>query len=88
MKDFVLVFACTFLVSISTFSIAQSYDEVINLGGDCQVSYQLTVHDLRNYALPFNTLITPHEALCAILENDFEDFMTPDNFELVVNAQG
>ena len=85
---FYKIFAYTFLVSISIFSIAQSYDEVINLGGDCQVSYQLSINDLRKYALPFDTLITPHDALCGMLKNNFEDLMTLDNFELVINAQG
>ena len=81
------IFAFVFLFVIS-FSLVQSYDEIINLGGDCQVQYQLNINGLRKYALPFDILITPHQALCGILKNDFENFMTPDNFELIVNAQG
>ena len=61
----------------------QPFDAIINLGGDCQVAYQLSKHGLRNYALPFDALITPYNSLKKMLQNSFEGFMTPDNFELV-----
>lgn len=69
-------------------SVAQSYDAIINLGGDCQITYQLYIHGLRNYALPFDTLITPYKALRDMLKNNFEGFIEPDNFELVVSEDG
>jgi hypothetical protein len=65
----------------------QPFDAIINLGGDCQVAYQLYVHGLRKYALPFDSLITPYEALEKMLEHTFEGFMTLDNFKLVTNEK-
>ena len=64
-----------------------SHDAIINLGGDCQVAYQLTKHGLRDYALPFDALVTPYEALHALLTNEFEGFMTPDNFVFEMNEK-
>lgn len=72
----------------SCITLAQSYDAIINLGGDCQVAYQLYIHGLRKYALPFDSLITPYDSVQRMLENNFENFMAPDNFELVVNENG
>ena len=84
MKKFVLL-----LLLFSPFFIAaQTYDAIINLGRDCQVAYQLNVNGLRKYALPFDSLITPHQSLVGMLENKFEGFLDPDNFELVVSEQG
>lgn len=71
-----------------TNSLAQPYDAIINLGGDCQVAYQLYVHGLRKYALPFDTLIAPYSALREMLEDNFDGFMAPDNFEFRVNEKG
>ncbi len=84
MKKFVLFLSFFFPFFIA----AQSYDVIINLGRDCQVAYQLNINGLRKYALPFDSLITPYQALLGMLENKFEGFLDPDNFELVVNEQG
>lgn len=65
----------------------QPFDAIINLGGDCQVAYQLAHHSLRNYALPFDALITPYESLKRMLQNSFEGFMTPENFEFVSSGK-
>jgi hypothetical protein len=81
------VFLFVFLFSDAKIA-NQSFDAIINLGGDCQVAYQLYVHGLRKYALPFDTLVTPYSALQEMLNNNFEHFMTPDNFELIVNEEG
>jgi len=64
------------------------YDAIINLGGDCQISYQLYITGLRKYALPFDSLITPYASLKALLKNDFVGFMSPENFELVTDEKG
>ena len=64
---------------------AHPYDAIINLGGDCQVAYQLSTNNLRAYALPFDSFITPPASLCAILKKNFEGFLQPANFELVIN---
>jgi len=58
------------------------YDALINLGGNCQVSYQMRINGLRLYALPFDTLITPFKGLCALLEHKFKDFLHKDHLEL------
>jgi hypothetical protein len=65
----------------------QTFDVVINLGGDCQVAYQLSTHGLRSCALPFDGLITPYDSLKELLKNSFEDFMTPENFELMITKK-
>lgn len=62
---------------------AHDFDAILNLGGDCQVAYQLKHHGLRTYALPFDGLITPYEALYQLLANNFEGFLDPDNFALI-----
>ena len=80
-------FTFTFVLALY-FSVVQTYDEIINLGGDCQVQYQLNINGLRKNALPFDILITPHQSLCGMLKNNFDGFLIPENFELVVNAQG
>ncbi len=81
-------FILTLLISMYAMAgikASQPFDAIINLGGDCQVAYQLYVHGLRKYALPFDSLITPYDSLVNILEHKFMDFMIPDNFELVIN---
>ncbi len=75
------------LLFFKHYSVAHPHDAIINLGGDCQISYQLSQHHLRSYALPFDSLITPYSALQALLKNRFEDFMKPDNFEFIVDVQ-
>lgn len=68
--------------------VSQPYDAIINLGGDCQVAYQLYMTGLRKYALPFDSLITPYQALRDMLKNKFEGFMAQDNFKLEGNEKG
>lgn len=67
--------------------IQQPFDAIINLGGDCQVAYQLYIHGLRAYALPFDALITPYDALYKMLENRCVGFMAPDNFVVVTSQK-
>lgn len=61
------------------------FDEIINLGGTCQVAYQMYINGLRKYALPFDKVRTPYDSLYAIMENKFQGFMEPENFVLVMN---
>jgi putative papain-like cysteine peptidase DUF1796 len=82
MKKTYLIFF--FIYCTNFLSAYQQSDEIINLGGDCQPAYQLHIHGLRKYALPFDKLITPFDALQKLLENKFEGFLDPDNFELVI----
>jgi|GEM_PF-2512604 len=64
------------------------HDAIINLGGDCQVAYQLAMNGLRKYALPFDALITPYESLRGLLRHEFEGFMIAENFELQEDEKG
>lgn len=77
-----------FILCFSVSSVAQPYDAIINLGGDCQVAYQLYTQKLRQYALPFDTLIAPYESLRGMLQNNFEGLMARDNFAFVVTPKG
>ncbi len=83
---------CTIIFLIFTVDAAdrpfQQFDAIINLGGDCQVAYQLSKNGLRHYALPFDALITPYDSLKEMLQKSFEGFMAPDNFELVREKSG
>lgn len=65
----------------------QPYDAIINLGGDCQVAYQLHLHGLRSYALPFDAWITSYDSLQSILKNKFEGFLEASNFTFVDEAK-
>lgn len=67
---------------------SQAFDAIINLGGDCQVAYQLYIHGLRQYALPFDSLITPYSALYSMLKNSFDGFIAESNFELLETEKG
>lgn len=70
----------TTLLSYTTITHTQQYDAIINLGGDCQVAYQLKLHGLRYYALPFDTWITPYTSLELLLKNSCKGFLEPSNF--------
>lgn len=72
------------IIFFTFYTFAQSYDAIINLGGDCQVAYQLHIHGLRHYALPFDALITPYDALFNMLLHNFDGFLNADNFEFVI----
>lgn len=76
LKNSILVFLFIHIIS----SLA-NYDVIINLGGDCQVAWQMHIHGIRNYALPFDKLITPFNALYKVLENRFANFLNPENLE-------
>lgn len=64
----------------------QPYDAIINLGGDCQPSYQMYQNGLRKYALPFDSLITPCDSLLKIIEEQFDDFLNKENLELIIQG--
>lgn len=83
MKKLVLIFYFH-LFFINVLCASQPFDAIINLGGNCQVAYQMQLNGLRKYALPFDKLITPYDGLQKLLENNFEGLLEPDNFELVI----
>lgn len=59
------------------------YDALVNLGGDCQMAWQMHINGIRQCALPFDKLITPFEALHSLLENKFEHFLEAENLEFI-----
>jgi hypothetical protein len=59
------------------------YDLIVNLGGDCQVEYQMQINNLRNFALPFDYLITPVDSLVKLLVNKFHNFLAKKHLVLV-----
>jgi len=60
-----------------------NYDAIINLGGNCQVAYQLKINGLRNYSLPFDYWNTPFNSLYLLLERRFTHFFDKNQFMLV-----
>ena len=65
----------------------QPYYPIISLGNNCQVAYQLRVHGLRYEAFPFDWIICPFEALIALIENGFENFLAPEYLVFVQNEK-
>ena len=84
LKKFIIVLSVLFFYSIN--SRAHQYDAVINLGGDCQSAYQMSLHGIRHYALPFDSLITPVDSVIYLLEEQFCDFLKKDNLSLVTKG--
>ena len=67
--------------------LAQPYDALISLGGECQVAYQMRLHGIRNESLPFDWIITPFEGLEKILIQRFEHFLRPENLTFIYNEK-
>ncbi len=68
-------------------TLPQPFDALINLGGECQVAYQMRLHGIRNEALPFDWIITPFSGLKKILEEQFAHFLNPNNLTFVSNEK-
>lgn len=52
---------------------------IIPLGLNCDVAHFLRKNGLRKSAFPFDWNITPIETVIQLIENDFEDFLSPHN---------
>ena len=78
----ITLFSCTTFLH----SAEQPYDALIPLGGDCQLTHQMRVNGLRQYALPLDWSITSPEALIKVLDNKFHDYLNKDNLEFVENG--
>ncbi len=63
----------------SVMAMERPYDSIINLGGDCQVAYQMKKHKLRTCALPFDRVNCPPEAIIKLLELKFEGFLEKEH---------
>ena len=51
----------------------------ISLGTDCQPALQISIHRPNNVMHLFDWLAVPIRRLIALIENDFEGFLEPDN---------
>jgi hypothetical protein len=57
--------------------------EIVSLGNNCAIAYQLKRYNLRNNAYPFDWLkIKDFSDLNKILDNDFEEIFHKENFKL------
>jgi hypothetical protein len=72
----------------------ESMYECVGLGETCTVAAALQKFELRNAAYPFDWVISPHQSLCNVLHNDFQDFLdirylsVRDDNKGVVNKYG
>jgi hypothetical protein len=69
---------CIMLIVYFSCLVAKNNIECISLGEVCTTGAALQAFDLRNAAYPFDWNISFYESLCAILENDFKDFLNPE----------
>jgi len=67
--------------------LEQPYDALINLGGECQVAYQMRLHGIRSESLPFDWIITPFESLVKIVQERFENFLKKENLVFIENEK-
>jgi hypothetical protein len=68
---------------IETESNNQPYDVAVSLGDLCQVAWQLSHHNLRGAAFPFDWLITPFESLYSFLMIEGANFIARENLVVV-----
>lgn len=68
-------------------SVAFENYEIINLGGDCQIAYQMHINGIRKYALPFDKIICAADNLEQVLLNDFGGWLEKENLELVITER-
>jgi hypothetical protein len=71
-----------FLLSYFNYNFS-SYDTIINLGGDCQVAWQLKLNNLRPYSLPFDWLVIPCSAIIKLLDNNFNNFLAKESLTFI-----
>src|ERR1700694_5845458 len=53
---------------------SRGYDVPISLGSNCEVAHQLSENGYRPASYPFDWLVLPFDALCALLERHFAGF--------------
>ena len=51
----------------------------VPIGVDCQVAHYLRRRRLRHHAFPFDWTVTPVLAALRLIENDFQEFLDPQN---------
>lgn len=82
------VLAALIMINFSLSFSMNSTFECISLGSNCVVASALEVFQLRNAAYPFDWIVSPFESLCAVLEQDFYDFLNPDYLSVDDNNYG
>ena len=61
--------------------------EIIPLGVNCAIAHGLRKANLRFSALPFDWTVTPVQSCLRLIENDFNDFLSPKNLEFLPPTQ-
>lgn len=62
---------------------SSQYDEVISLGMNCQVAYQVRTNGMRRHAYPFDWVIIPFESLMTFLSEKGSEFLNQDKIALI-----
>lgn len=79
----VLFFACLFLAALQLSEAKQEkFDEIVSLGGRCQVSWQLEHHGLRRLAYPLDWLVTPFGSLIKFIEHEGQGLLDLDKIHI------
>ncbi len=66
---------------------------IISLGYNCTTATNLAENNLRTFAFPFDWMGCSLEGLCALLENDFQNFLNPaylykkDKSNIIINKK-
>lgn len=94
MRRLLFIFLSLFLLPLKSTYVNERenvpltpYDAIINLGGNCQIAYQLHINGLRHYALPFDTWLTTCTTICSLLRHEFVGFLERENFVFVDAAE-
>ncbi len=51
----------------------------ISLGNCCKIAWFIKDTDLNSYSYPFDWFISPCDAVCDLIENNFKNFLLPQN---------
>lgn len=61
----------------------EKFDEIVSLGGRCQVAWQLENNGLRKYAYPFDWFTTLFPSLISFIEHNGQNFLDLDKIQIV-----
>lgn len=71
----------------NTYGLPEPLPVFISLGGDCQVSFALKAHELRQVAYPFDWMMALNfDGVCRVIENRFKDFLNPHYLKHGINS--
>lgn len=88
------------LLTLSAFQLSSHEKQVefsetliISLGFNCTPAMNIEKNNLRTFAFPFDWMGSSLEGLCALLEDDFQDFLNPaylyktDEGNIIINSK-